>query len=318
MIKQIEYLLSPVETGKILPMIKKTLLLTFILALTSSYGYAQESQTFIPPTSDWVNKAAERIKILNQQSLEKSGGVVPKEIHMSVVKYAYMEPDQFGILMKTPETTTGCYDISPIAYEAKFIGNLYMDVEVQSYDVKPVKIKHGSFECNQGYKRATGLIVLNISDLKERGTRQIRFTNGESRDTYEVIINDNKITLQPQSMIAFKTHSGNLTYTMGGGGIIALQVPMAKDGDNIAQRVRTLAAQNSLTPITDASAFNLKENENIFYYQDEDGRFSDMLESDGYAELGEIPVARPYIAQNGQQQMAVPLKVFVTKHNNTL
>jgi len=302
-------------------MIKKTLLIASVLTLNIfnvSHLSAQESQTFIPPGSNYVNKAAETIKILNARSLKEEGGVVPNEIHLSVVQYDYMEPGQFGILMKTPETVTGCYDISPISYEASYVADLYMDVAVKSYTVTPIKTKNVDYGCNQSYRAATGLLVLNIDDLRQRGTRQIRFTNGNARDNYNIMINEGAITLQPESMIAFKTKDENLKYTMGGGSVIALQVPMANDNDLVAQEIRTLAASNSLTPITDMTAFDLKERDNVFYYLDDNGRFSDQINNDGYAEIGSINVARPHLDETGMKNIAVPLKVFVTKHNHTL
>jgi len=121
---------------------------------------AQESQTFVPPGSTWENKAEQRIKILNQQSLKQKGGVVPQELQMSIVHYDYMESDQFGILMKTPETVTGCFDISPIGYEATFVGDLYMDINVTSYNVTPIKTQNVQYACNQGYRAATGFHYL--------------------------------------------------------------------------------------------------------------------------------------------------------------
>ncbi len=300
-------------------MIKNLLLcglcIASIIPFVTSSANAQEEQTFVPPGSQWVNKAQERIKILNQQSMEEEGGVTPQELHLSIVRHSYMEPEQFGILMKTPETVTGCFDISPIGYEAKFIADLYMDINVSSYTVKPIKTQKVEYACNQGYRAATGMILLNAEDLKNRGTRQLRFSNGAARDNYNISFENDKIVLTPDSMLVFKTKDGNLSYDRNGGMIIALEVPMANDGDDIAQSVRTIAAKNGLNPVTDMSLLpkSASQNSNIFYYMDELGRFTDIVNENGYAELGVIPAPRLFIDENGKEQKAVPLKVFVKK-----
>ena len=277
---------------------------------------AQESQTFVPPGSTWENKAEQRIKILNQQSLKQKGGVVPQELQMSIVHYDYMESDQFGILMKTPETVTGCFDISPIGYEATFVGDLYMDINVTSYNVTPIKTQNVQYACNQGYRAATGLIVLSADDLRARRTRQIRFTNGQARDNYNIIMSNDSITLQPESMIVFKAKNGNLSYGTNPMQIVALDVPMAKEGDDVAQAVRTLAAQKGLNPITDAQNLpkEIKDMPNRFYFLDETGRYSEAMDEKGYLEIGMVPAPRTFVDENGRSQKNVPLKVFVTSH----
>lgn len=277
---------------------------------------AQESQTFVPPGSEWVNQAEQNIKILNQKNLIEKGGVVPQELQLSIVHHSYMEPDQFGILMKVPQTVTGCFDISPIGYEAKFIADLYMDINVTSYTVTPKKTQHVEYACNQGYQTATGLIVVSANDLRSRGTRQIRFTNGLARDNYNIIYSGDSITLQPQSMIVFKAKNGNLTYGLNPQNIISLEVPMAKEGDDISEAIRTLAAQKGLSPVTDMESLppSMKQESNDFYYVDETGRYTDSLNENGYAEIGVIPVARAQIDENGASSKNVPLKVFVKKH----
>ncbi len=301
-------------------MIKKLVLcslclVSFNLAFSADLVKAQEEQTFVPPGSQWVNKAQEHIKILNQQSMEKEGGVTPQELHLSIVRYSYMEPEQFGILMKTPEIVTGCFEISPIGYEAKFIGDLYMDINVSSYTVKPIKTQKVEYACNKGYRAATGMILLNSEDLKNCGTRQLRFSNGAARDNYKISFENDKIILTPESMLVFKTKNSNLTYDKNGAVMVALEVPMAKEGDNIAQSVRTIAAKNGLNPVTDISLLpqSTSPKPNIFYYIDELGRFTDAVNENGYAELGVIPASRVFIDENGKGQKPVPLKVFVKK-----
>lgn len=296
-------------------MIKKLLLCSFCLVSIIPFSYAQEEQTFVPPGSQWVNKAQERIKILNQQSMEEQGGVTPQELHLSIIRHSYMEPEQFGILMQTPQTVTGCFDISPIGYEAKFIADLYMDINVSSYTVKPIKTQKVEYACNQGYRAATAMILLNAEDLKNRGTRQLRFSNGAARDNYKISFDNDKIILSPESMLVFKTKDGNLSYDRNGSNIVALEVPMAKDGDNIAQSLRNIASKNGLNPVTDMSLLpkSASQNSNIFYYIDELGRFTDSVNEKGYAELGVIPASRLFIDENGKGQKTVPLKVFVKK-----
>ncbi|MEM8833093.1 MAG: hypothetical protein AAGB32_01005 [Pseudomonadota bacterium] len=288
-------------------------LLLFLLLFTSSIAQAQESQIFIPPGSTFENEALQIIEANRLLTMQQERKIVPTTVYLSLVHENYMEPDQFGILMKTPDIVTGCYDVSPLSYEAKFVDNNYLDVKVDSFKQTPIETQNVVYGCNQSYKTSTGLLLLSISDLLKRNIREIRFSNGGVRDNYSIHVDGNTISLRPDTTITFKTapkgKQNPISHIFGKGGVIALQVPMANHHDDVEQAVRNMAARYALNPIFDDE----RNHHNVFYFEDRHGRAANLIEADGYGLMGEIGVARPYIGANGREQRAVPLKVFVTK-----
>jgi hypothetical protein len=302
-------------------LLMKKILLLLALSFLPLPAQAQESPTFLPPGSKWENEAADTAAALARESLREEGGVIPNVVELSIVHHPYMEPAQFGLQMKVPNVSTGCFELSPIEYKANFIEGLYMDIDIAAYKRTPVKTQDVAYGCPATYRAASTLIVLDAEDLRARGVRQIRLSNGNARDIYNVYFRPGAIKLEPESMIVFKVKNGmgptesDLVYQYGQTNIVALQVPMAKKGDNIEAEIRALAAQNALNPVVDASLLPVEESESVFYFTDDAQAASALMGEQGYAELGEIPVLRPYVSANGREERAVPLKVFITRHD---
>jgi hypothetical protein len=282
-----------------------------------------ESQIFVPPGSGNLNNAEEIMRTLKEQSLEKAQKIEVKTAEVSLVHHHYMEPDQFGIMLKVPNVVSGCFDISPMEYEVNFVNETYMDIEVKAFRRKPVKTQNVAYDCDQQTKAITGLIVLNAKDLEKRGVKEIRFSNGNVRDVYNVVYQPDSIVLKPESMIAFKANltgpeKDKLVHYYSGQTLVALHVPMAHPDDNIAQRVRNLAYKNALTPVFEKEGLDTSGKDNVFYFMDPHGRALDLLNDDGYAEFGTVQVVRPYDGPSGRTGVAVPLQVFVTRPGTTL
>lgn len=283
-----------------------------------------ESNVFLPPGTDYENKAAILNQILKQQSFEKNNKIEVNKVLMSLVHYHYMEPDQFGILMKTANSETGCFDVTPIEYEASFIDNNYMDIKIKDYRRTKVKTQDVTFDCDQKSKVITGLVVVSATELQERGIRQIRFSNGEFRDHYDVTFLPDSIRLKPQSMIGFKAeelvgpNKDYMVHYFTDKALVAVHVPMAQDSDNITQKVRNLAYQRALQPVYDQEGIDTSGEGNVFYFKDPTGRSLNNLNEDGYVELGSIEVLRPYVGTKGREGIPISLKVFLTRPGTTL
>ena len=214
-----------------------TLILSFFIA-PLPHAQAQESQVFIPPGTDYNNTGATVRKFLKQQSFQSEEGKMPAgTVELSIVHPDYLEEEQFGLLMKKSDTMTGCYDYSPIEYEANFIGNYYLDVEVKHYHRTLQDAQNPSYDCNTTSQVISGMIILSAKDLASKGVRQIRFSNGSARDVYNVTTTQNSVRLTPESMVAFKITGSQgasqtyLEHQFGGDVIVTLQVPMAKADD---------------------------------------------------------------------------------------
>ena len=297
-----------------------------LLCLLSLPALAQEKESyvFVPPGTNFKNETADYVRDLQRKSLQENGFIKPTLIEVSLVHYTYMDPDQFGILMTVPDVVSGCWDISPLQYEANFIDPYYLDVKVKDYQRKVIETSNVQSGCPAGNKMATALLVLSKSDLEKRQIRQIRFTSGFSADYYDLIYGNNTLQLKPQSMVVFKAKNleGAMKDRMGisfdGTGRVALHVPMATKDDNVAAAVRQFALRNALTPDADNAMSYSASGSPVFYYYDVTGRILGQVGDDGYAPVGTITAARPYDGPTGRTQIGVPLQVFATRPGTNL
>ena len=280
-----------------------------------------ESHIHIPKGTNWSNNAAAITQILKQQSKTQGSNKQPvKKVYMSIVHPDYLEPQQFGLLMKVANSQSGCFEFSPIEYETKYIENHYMDITLKDYRRTQIETRHPHFDCNQGEKVISTMVVLNANDLRDKKIREIRFSNGQARDAYKVQLTENSVRLVPKSMIAFKAEGlvgpdfDYIEHQFTDNSLITLQVPMALPSDDIAQAVRNLGYEYSLTPL-----FGEKQaGHNKFYFRDDNGALLDRLAEQGYTELGTVQILRPYVAREGRQGTPINLKVFLTKPNVSL
>src|SRR5688572_11778756 len=111
---------------------KKLVLIILALFALATPCLAEEdtdNQIFVPPGTSYTNEAADVSRQLREQSLAKTKKIEVNKVDVSLVHYHYMDADQFGIMMKMPNAVTGCFDVSPLEYEARFIDNNYMEIK---------------------------------------------------------------------------------------------------------------------------------------------------------------------------------------------
>lgn len=283
-----------------------------------------ESQIFVTPGSTYEATASNKIRALKEASLPPSKKIEVNNVTVSLVHYHYMEPDQFGLLLKVPNVTNGCFEVSPLEYEVSFVADTYMDVKIKNFRRKLQKTQNVQFDCKQRNQAVTGLIVLNAKDLKKRGVKEIRFDNGEIRDVYNISYKEDSIVLKPESMVAFKAtglsgpDENRLTYFYSAENLVALHVPMALETDDVRMKVNQLAYKNSLMPVFEQEGLDTDGTNHVYYFMDPRGKTISMLNEDGYMELGAIRIPRPLIGQGGQSFIPISLKVFATRPETTL
>ncbi|MEM6812559.1 MAG: hypothetical protein AAF549_08860 [Pseudomonadota bacterium] len=296
----------------------KYFILLFILFLPLA-TQAQDSQIFIAPGTNVTNEALEIIEANRKAAMEDNNEIVPDEVLLSTVRYDYMSDNQFGILMRIPDTTTGCFTVSPLQYEAKFVDNNYLDIKVDSYRVAPIETQNVAYDCNQSYKAASSVVVVNLDDIQRRNIKEIRFSNGGVRDTYFIKRGPNRVMLEADTQIVFKPdENSSLMVNFGGESVVALQVPMALSSDDLSKAVNDFAMRYSLSPVENLRSLNKQPSNKVFYFNDANGRLSGLIEEKGYAPLGEIPAVRAYSGPQGIEDRSVPLKIFVTRHDIVL
>ena len=283
-----------------------------------------EQQTYVPIGTNWENTAAETSKRLKQRSLKGGNAISAGVVNISIIHPNYLESNQFGLLLTKANSFSGCHEYSPLEYDASYIENYYMDINVKHYRRNVKETQNPEFDCDTKSKVISGLIILNVDDLKRKNVRQIRFGNGQSRDTYNVSITENSVRLTPESMVAFKAQNLQgpdntyIEYHFTDSKLLTLQVPMAQQGEDIIQSVRNLAYSKALEPVFERDGLDTSGQNNVFYFTDPEGKTLEQLGPEGYTEFGTISVNRRYDGPNGRVGMPTPLKVFLTRPNVTL
>ncbi len=265
---------------------------------------------------------ADAIRAQQQASLPKTEQLNSKTVLVSLVHYSYMDPDQFALKLRVPEVSAGCFTSGNLQYKAEYKAGGFMDINVKGFRRTAVKTQNPSFDCNTRNQSVESMIVLSANDLRQKNIKQLRFKNGSKRDKYNVTISDDKIILQPESMVTFIAqglggmNNNQLIHRFGKTRIVALHVPMANPNDDIHNAIRNFAAKNALVPATDSK--NTKTKYNVFYYADTNGKWLDQLGDQNHLEIGTIDLLRPYDTPQGQMGLPVPLKVFITRPETTL
>ena len=310
-----------------------TLSLSF-LALSGAFAapsFAQseddlpEVMTYDPTFSGKTNEAAEAIRTAQRQSLSDKGFIRPDAVQVAVVHYPYMEENQFGIQMAVPDMVSGCYTLSPLEYEAKFVDPYFLDIKVKKYRRVPPEGANAHKKCDANNKMSTALMVLDKTDLKSRGTQEIRFSTEMGTDTYKVILDDAHLELVPKSMMIFKAQNlagplkDRIMYSFASDKMVALQIPMAQPGEDLTRQVTQFARTRAMSPATpDAPASWGGNGMATYYFYDQSGHIVSQIGEKGYAEIGKVTVNRPYDGPDGRTETSVELSVFVTRPGTQL
>jgi hypothetical protein len=283
-----------------------------------------EMMTYDPTFTGIPNEAADYIRGLQKQSLVDKGFIKPQMVQVAIVHHPYMEEDQFGIQMSVPDMVSGCYTLTPLEYEAKFLDPHFLDIKVKKYRRVPPEGTSAQAKCDKQNKMSTALMVLSRKDLQARGTQEIRFTTEVASDNYKVILSDTHIELIPRSMVIFKAQplggplKDRIIYTFASSKMVALQVPMSGSGENLYEEIRSLAYSRGLVPANNGEVAWNGNGRATYYFYDDSGLVISRITDGGYTQLGTIEVNRPYDGPEGRSETPVPLTVFATRPGTQL
>lgn len=303
----------------------RLILLALSLIALSLPAFAQDTdlpeiQTYDPTYSGRVNQTANQIRQMKAQSLSDKGFIKPSVVQVSIVHPDYMDDDQFGLQMAVPDVVSGCYELTPLEYEANFVDPYFLDIKVKKY--RRVPPEGNVTDCGRQNKQSTGLMVLSRKDLEKRGTKEIRFSTESAIDTYKIIWSGSRVELVPQSMVVFKAQNmggslkDRISYEFKNQTMVALQVPMAEPGDDVTPRIMQFASLRALSPAGDPEMS--PNGKRIYYFYDNGGHIAGEIGPDGYGEIGRITVGRPMDGAGGRRMVAKELSVFVTRPGTEL
>lgn len=313
---------------------KKILILSLsVLALSGGFHPAlaqsaedlPESNTYDPQFQGWVNPAEQVIRDAQRASLAEKGFMTPTAVQVAVVHHPYMEEDQFGIQMAVPDVISGCFTLSPLEYEAQFTPPHYLDIKVKKYRRVAPEGSAATQKCDRNNKMSTALMVLDKKDLLEKGTQEIRFSTEAGTDNYRIVLDDSHLELIPRSMMIFQAQNmtgplkDRIMYSFTNDKMIALQIPMARPGEDLSEQILLFAKTRALAPVNpDKPATWSGNGMATYYFFDDNGHIIEQIGENGYAEIGQIAVNRPYDGPEGRTTTPVPLSVFVTRPGTQL
>lgn len=285
----------------------------FLLSTPALAQSAPETQFFDHGT-DFVNDAAELDRILKELSMEERNEIKPNEVLVSLFQEDYMDlSDQFAIRLTVPQVVSGCYEFTPLEYEASFIDPYYLDIKVKHYRRDLIKMENPHLDCPGTYSRAEAMIPLSRRDLMTRGTKQIKFRTENITEYYDLDLYDNKVTLKPQSMAVFKSELDWLTqelqYDMDHKRKVQLYVPMARADDDLILELHQFAQMRGLVPVEEGKV-KVEDPKNIIVVKDEKGALINTLKAERIQEVGSIPVTRQVRDENGVHDTTIGLTVF--------
>lgn len=267
----------------------------------------------------YVNTTAAIYRAMQQRSQIEKGYQEPQRIDVSLVHEKYMEPGQFGLRLTVPEVMSGCWEVSPLEHEAKFVEPYYLDIRVKRYKRTLTETRHPQYECPKGNKVATTTVLLNRRDLEEKEIKKIRFKSAVFGDTYEIVYRENSLELVPESMVAFKARNlggpdkDRLVMDFDRVGALALHVPLAEYGEDVGSQVRRIAYAYDLIPLDDPPPSRMYRGlGQTFHFADAGSGLPEKIKRRGYYELGMVRVERPYDSPRGRTHIPVDLRVFVT------
>jgi len=302
------------------------ILLSLALIALSLPAFAQDTdlpeiQTYDPTFSGRVNQTANQIRNMKAQSLSDKGFIKPSTVQVSIVHPDYMDDDQFGLQMAVPDVVSGCYELTPLEYEANFVDPYFLDIKVKKYRrIAPEGANAGN--CGTENKQSTGLMVLSRKDLEKRGTKEIRFSTETVTDTYQIFWSASGIELKPESMVVFKAQNmggslkDRITYEFKNQTMVVLQVPMAEPSDDVERQIAEFAMVRALSPAGESEAS--PNGKRVYYFYDNGGHIAGEIGPEGYGELGRITVGRPMDGPGGRRVVAKELSVFVTRPGTEL
>jgi len=283
------------------------------LSLSTATAQDTDSHVFVTPGSNFNNNASNIARALQEHSFQKATRYEPNIIHLTLVKPDTMQGNEFAIIMHAPQIVTGCFDFTPLEYKTKMVNNHYLSVNVKSF--RREAQSHG--KCDTRNQTISNQLVLDADDLRSRGIKQIRFSNKRAIDHFDINFDQGNMILRPQSMVAFKptqltgVDKDHVIFNLGGHkNIVALHVPMARDGEDVTNAVRQLAYSHSLLPAFDQAG--LEKHPNVYYFKDDQNMILEGLKQGSYIEFGQISVLRPYATQDGLAKTPQELKVFAT------
>lgn len=301
------------------------LLLPVSVSFAQEAGDSGESQTYDPTFSGHVNEAEQAVRQQQQKMQAAQGFITPQSVNVSLVHPSYMDEDQFGIEMSVPDMISGCYELTPLEYEAKFVDPYFLDIRVKKYRrIAPEGI-NAAQKCDQQNKMSTAMMVLDRKDLEKRGTQEIRFSADAGADTYKIVLSDTHVELIPASMMVFQGVNlagplkDRLIYSFASDSMIVLQIPMAQADEDLTPQILHFAKSYALAPVNPESPASWDGNGRaMYYFHDRDGQLSPRIGPDGYAQVGTIKANRPYDGPNGRTETAVDLTVYVTRPGTEL
>lgn len=228
----------------------------------------------------------------------------PAAIMLSLARAPGLEAGQFILRLEAKDGISGCAKLSPLSYEVSFSG-IYMDVTISDYTVdmrNPGKTT--LYGCAFAPQTPAADIPLNISDIKDKGTKRIRFHADGLLEYYDIKYTDSHITLAlspdgPPGPKRYRPLAANgikdpLTFWFYPQNTLVLYAPAARKDENMGAAIEAFARTKGLTPLQEIySDFSPPLAPPAFYYYvDSTGFFNGLVIGESGSAVGTLNINR--------------------------
>ncbi|MBI4030080.1 MAG: hypothetical protein HY370_00215 [Proteobacteria bacterium] len=214
---------------------------------------------------------------------------------------------------------SGCPKLNNPAFETEYIGP-FVNITVEDVTID----ENASYrDCNAVAQSPKADVIMNRQELADKGVEKVQINNGDFKETFKVILTDHSIALEqdcslgcglvarPQKIYGSKDSLRLWFYPAG---TVVLYVSSTGDVPDAARKVRNMAAQRGLTPLTDIiSDFSSPlVRAGMFYYVDDKGLYLREGEA-GPVPVGAVQLDKTIYGLHGDEMIPQDAVVFARR-----
>lgn len=214
---------------------------------------------------------------------------------------------------------SGCPKLKDPAFETEFSGP-FINIKV---DDVMIDEDAAYKDCNAVAQSPKADIVMNRQELADKGVEQVRIESGDFKETFKVILTGHSIALEqdcflgcglvakPQKIYGKKDSLRLWFYPVG---TVILYVSSIGDVPDAERKVRDMAVQRGLVPLTDVipDFSSPLAQAGMFYYVDDKGLYLRGGEA-GPVSVGAVPLDKTIYGLHGDETIRQDAVVFARR-----
>lgn len=249
-----------------------------------------------------------------------SKNIVERTMSVSLVRDPALPEGGFILrLLYQGTSMSGCPKLNNPAFETEYVGP-FVNITVEDVTID----ENVSYrDCNAVAQSPKADVIMNRQELADKGVEKVQINNGDFKETFKVILTDHSVALEqdcslgcglvarPQKIYGSKDSLRLWFYPAG---TVILYVSSTGDVPDADRKVRDMAAQRGLTPLTDIiSDFSSPlARAGMFYYVDGKGLYLREGEA-GPVPVGAVQLDKTIYGLHGDETIPQDAVVFARR-----